>query len=280
MSKYMPHINVEYPKNNFQIFEEWFSENYKECNTDRELIPFFPTSYFVNNGYNENVQANKEAQEYIDGLDASKKWFVICQYDNGVIVDWKGKDVLEVNMSKKIGIEMPLICQPHPYTFSGEKKYIASFVGSKTHPCRNGLERYVNKEGWYISYEPHSIERYCEILSQSIFSICPRGYGFSSFRTCESLQQESIPVYLSDIFINVFDLDFDYFGVKHLAEDITTLALKLETMPEVEIATKQSRLKEVYDNYYSYEGAMKQIIKSLETEHNSWQQIREDATAL
>lgn len=265
MNKFQPHILPTYPPDNHLIFEEWFAQNFKGCNTDRELLPFFPTSYWVNNNYAQDIVAKKDAQDYIDSLE-NKKYFVICQYDDGCLIDWKGKDVLEFNMSKKVGIEMPLICQPHPYTFSGDKPYIASFVGSRTHPIRNGIERYINKKDWYISYEPHKIEHYCEVLSQSIFAICPRGYGASSFRTCEATQHGAIPVYLSDIFIECFDLDFNSFGVKHPAEDITTLALRLETMPDIDVATRLNNLKEVYENYYTYEGALKQIIKSLETE--------------
>ena len=93
MNKFTPHINVEYLKNNTLIFEEWFAQNYKGCKTDRELLPFFPTSYWVNNNYGNNEQAKQEAQDYICSLDKSKKYFSICQYDDGVLIHC---DVLDV----------------------------------------------------------------------------------------------------------------------------------------------------------------------------------------
>lgn len=269
MNKFTQHINVAYPSGNKPIFEEWFAENYKGCNTDRVLMPFFPTSYFVNNGYNENEQANREAQEYVDSLDHSKKWLIICQYDNGVIVDWKGMDVLEFNMSKKIGVEMPLLCQPHPYKFDGDKKYIASFVGSRTHPIRNELENLKGIDGFYISFEPHDIERYCEIISQSVFSLCPRGYGLNSFRTSESLQYRSIPVYISDEFINPFTIPFEEIGITITDKSLDKIDEILQSVPIETIFDKQEKLPKIYQDYYTYEGAMKQIIKILEEESAS-----------
>jgi len=93
------------------------------------------------------------------------------------MIDWNGKDVLEFNMSKNIGVGLPLLCQPHPYKFHSEKKWFASFVGSRTHPIRNELEKLRGKEGYYLSYDPHDIETYCRILHESVFALCPRGYA-------------------------------------------------------------------------------------------------------
>jgi len=136
---FKPHIIPVYPPHNELIFEEWFAENYKGCDTDRELLPIFPTSYHVNHSYNEDPIAMKALQDYADTLDTTKKYFLICQYDNGVLIDWKGKDVLEFNMSKQVGVQIPLICQPHPYKFPENKKWFANFVGSKTHPIRDSV---------------------------------------------------------------------------------------------------------------------------------------------
>lgn len=266
MSRFTEQIGVAYPPGNKPIFEEWFSENYKGCNTDRELIPFFPTSYWVNNDYGNNAQSKLELQNYIDSLDIRKKWFCICQYDDGVMVDWKGLDVLEFNMSKKVGIEIPLICQPHPYKFNTEKKYFASFVGGRTHPIRNELEKFKDLEDWYISFDPHSIEDYCRILHESVFALCPRGYGANSFRTTESLQYRTTPIYISDYFIGVFDADFNEFGLKVDSNDIGRLPKILDSNC-LDLMDKQTDIKHYYNEYYSYEGCFKNIIKSLELEY-------------
>jgi hypothetical protein len=269
MSKFTQPINVAYPAGNKPIFEEWFSENYKGCNTDRELIPVFFTSWWVNNNYGNDLAARKELQNYIDSLDRAKKWFCICQYDDGVMVDWKGLDVLEFNMSKKIGIELPLLCQPHPYKFDTPKKYLASFFGSRTHPVRDKLESFKDIKGYYISFEPHDIADYCRILHESIFALCPRGYGLSSFRTTEALQYGAIPIYISDSFIVPFDLNFNYYGLMIHSDTVDHLPEVLDNIPDMEIITKQDRCKQIYNDYYTFEGCFKNIIASLEIEYSS-----------
>lgn len=263
MRNFQPHINPIYPPNNNLIFEEWFAQNYNGSKTDRELLPFFPTSYWVNNNYAQDPIAKKEAQDYIDSLP-DKKYFVICQYDDGCLIDWKGKDVLEFNMSKKIGVELPLLCMPHPYKFSGEKKHLVNFVGSRTHQIRNELERFKGNHGWYISYERHEIEDYCRVMSESIFTLCPRGYGINSFRIAEALQYNSIPIYLSDEWVIPFGLWSDFILYVHSTEvdSIPDLVNRLvDKMPF-------SSIGQHYEKIYSYDGCFKMIIKSLETEYN------------
>lgn len=273
MNEFQPHINPVYPPANYLIFEEWFAENYKGCNTERELLPIFPTSFHVNNDYNNDGKGNDKSaalQSFVDSLDSSKKYFIICQYDDGCLLDWKGKDVLEFNMSKTNGVMIPLICQPHSVRYDKPKKYIASFIGSLTHPIRNKMvESLRGKDGYYISTEPHDYDTYNRIISESIFCLSPRGYGAASFRCyCEAVYQNSIPVYLSDTHIIPFGLDFDEFGVLMNEEDMGIIDELLIAITPEEIIRKQNNLPIYYDKYFSYEGCMQQIIKYLETEYH------------
>ena len=269
MNKFQPHINPIYPPNNTLIFEEWVTENYKGCNTDRELLPVHFTSYWVNNDYGNNQQARKELNDFLGTLDKSKKYWCVIQYDDGSMIDWRlfGLDVLEFNMSKTNGIMIPLICMPHPYKFKGGKKWLASFVGSRTHPIRNELEKLKNRDGYFISYEYGDIETYCRIMHESIFTLCPRGYGLSSFRLTESLQYGSIPVYISDDFVHPFGVRFDDYGVALNSRHIEFLAEELEKIEPEEIVRKQDNIQKYYDEYYTYEGCFKNIINELETEY-------------
>lgn len=261
-------ICVAYPSGNKPIFEEWVIDNYVGCDTDRVLIDIPFTSYWVNNNYANDLIAKQEIQAYIDTLPTDKKYFVICQYDDGVVVDWKGKDVLEFNMSKTRGIMIPLISQPQPFKFKGGKKWLANFVGSKTHPIRESAEKLKSNDSFYISYEPHSIENYCRIIHESIFTLCYRGYGANSFRTIESLQYGSIPVYISDEFIKPFDIDFEKFGLLIHISQVDNVAEILESIEPEKIIELQDNLQEVYEKYYTYQGCFNEIIKALETEYN------------
>ncbi len=268
-----PTINTVYPYNNFIEFERWCYHWYSEGKwgsiNGREYLPIFFCAYQVNNGYGSDRVAMDKLQDFIDTLPNEKRYWTCSQYDDGVGIDWEGKDVIEFNMSKKGEgkYPMPLICQPHPYKFpeSVPKKYFASFIGNRTHPLRNDLEKLVGKdERIYVSFENHNIEKYCEILSQSLFSLCPRGYGLSSFRIAESLQYGAIPVYYSDEFIIPHNIPFETYGVKiDAGVDILDYLSKTEPL---EIYKKQQNIKEAYEKLYTYEGNFNLIIEHLRNE--------------
>lgn len=268
---FRPHINVDYPPNNKIIFEEWFAENYKGCNTDRELLPVFFTSYWVNNDYGNDKEARRLLNDFLGKLDKSKKWFVPIQYDDGSMIDWRlfGLDVLEFNMSKQVGVQIPLICQPYSIRYDKPKKYIASFIGSITHPIRSKvIDALRGKDGYYISTDPHDYDRYNQIISESIFCLSPRGYGAASFRCyCEAVYQNAIPVYISDTHIIPFNLDFNEFGILMHENSIEILDDVLLSIQPEEIIEKQDNLSNYYDKYFSYIGCMNNIIKHLESEY-------------
>lgn len=273
-------INVDYPKGNRPIFEEWLSVNYLGCNTDRELIPVWFTSVWVNNGYGNDKRIKQEVQEFIDSLDRGKKFWCCTQYDDSVLIDLKDLDVLRFEMSKKTGVELPLLCQPHPFKFKGDKKWLASFVGSRTHPIRDSLDYLKNRDGYYISFGEHDIDSYCRILHESIFAICPRGYGINSFRCTEGLQYGAIPVYLSDEHIEPFGINFNSYGIKVHSQDAHRLHEIIEDIEPEEIIWRQDKCREVYEDIYTYQGCFSKIIKALEFEYYYRKQGGEIAEAV
>ena len=273
MSKFKELISVAYPPGNKPIFEEWLSENYNGCNTDRELIPVWFTSWWVNHNYGNDLAAKQELQNFIDSLDRNKKYWTCVQYDDSVLIDFKDLDVLRFEMSKPIGIGLPLLCQPHPYKFISEKKWLASFVGSRTHPIRDELEKFKNSPDYFISYERIDIDTYCRILHESIFALCPRGYGSNSFRASEAMQYNVIPVFIGDEFIHPFDLKLYDYGVVIHSKHIEFLEEILDKITPQEIEEKQRKCREIYEQYYTYTGCMDKIIKSLDSEYHNRQSI-------
>jgi hypothetical protein len=171
-------------------------------------------------------------------------------------------------MSKKNGIEIPLICIPHEIKYNLEKKYLVSFIGNITHNVRREIiDYYSNKDEYYISTEHHDYDSYNKILSESIFSLCPRGYGSASFRCySESIYQGAIPVYISDEHIIPFGIDFNKFGVLINNSEIANVDYILRSIPLVDIIKKQDALNEYYLKYFTYKGCLNNIIKSLENE--------------
>jgi hypothetical protein len=106
-------------------------------------------------------------------------------------------------------------------------------------------------------------------MSQSIFTLAPRGFGANSFRIAEAMQYGSIPVYISDEFILPFGVDFNRFGVLIEQNDAGRIEQVLELITPIEIIEKQNNLPGYYNEYYSFEGNMNSIKQSLETEYHN-----------
>lgn len=194
-----------YPVDNETPFEEWFYKNYQpERNkSGRVYLPIQWTAFYCNNKHGRDRKAMNRLQLFINSLDRGKKYFSICQYDDGILNDVSHFDILKFGMGCKGDVQLPLVCQPHKYEFKETGRPIfASFIGSITHPIREQMVKELQgKEGYFISTEPTSLHSYCYIMSQSKYVICCRGYGFSSFRIQESLQYGAKPIYLSNEFL-------------------------------------------------------------------------------
>ena len=263
-SEFQPHIRVDYPPNNHLIFEEWFERNIKgsEMFTERSYLPVFWTSYYVNHDYGNDRKAKQQLQDFINGLDKSKKYFTILQYDDGILNDISGLDIKVFGMGGgRYDYPLPLITQPHPYSFTNQRDVFCNFMGGLTHQIRKDLLPYAKKAGYLCSTSPMPIETYCMNLARSVFTLAPRGYGVTSFRLMEAVQFGSIPVYISDKFMLPHNEIFDY-GVLIEPHQVCVIDKILKHITSGEIAYKQQRLKEVWD-MFTYEGCKKRIYDNI-----------------
>lgn len=256
-----------YPEDNKHEFERWFYDNTQPDEiTGRTYLPVFWTAYWCNNGYGFKEKSRNNLQRFIDSLDRNKKYFTICQYDDGPIVDFKDLDIVVFGMSGgRIDYPIPLLCQPHGYKFDCQRDIFASFVGGDTHPIRKQLvEQFAGKKDCYVTMKKLPMKEYCNILARSVYALCPRGYGKSSFRIMEAIQYGAIPVYAStkNDFIIPYNCDFNKYGV--LIEDggVNGLPDALTSFSEFEIKTKQDAVKEMLVNYYNYESCKRLILNN------------------
>jgi len=102
-------------------------------------------------------------------------------------------------------------------------------------------------------------------MEKSIFSLCPRGYGSTSFRICESLQHGSIPIYVYDkSWIPWQDkFDFNDIGILIYEDNIKDIKNIIENKTEQEINNYKINGQKIYDDYFSFKGCTKNIIKKI-----------------
>jgi len=98
-----------------------------------------------------------------------------------------------------------------------------------------------------------------------VFSLCPRGYGKTSFRINESLNLGAIPVYIYDEPWIPFEdeLDFNEYGVLLHQGQLDDLDNILKSYNQEKINKMLEKGEEVYREYYTYEGCYDKIIKKL-----------------
>lgn len=200
-----------YPSDNTHEFERWFYDNtLPDEITGRNYLPIFWTAYWINNNYGKKERGINAIQRYIDSLPRDKKYFTICQYDDGPIVDFKDLDIIVFGMSGgRIDYPIPLLCQPHGYRFDCKRDIFASFIGGDTHPIRRELvKQFAGHKDCLVSLKKVQLKEYCHIMARSVFALCPRGYGKSSFRIVEAIQYGAIPVYISDEFVLPYNEEF------------------------------------------------------------------------
>lgn len=263
---FRPHIKVDYPPGNDLIFEEWFYQNYKpeENHSDRLYVPIFWTAYHVNNGYGKNRHALRDLQRLVNSFNRGNQFFSIIQYDSGPLVNLPNNWKLFAMSGSRIDYPLPLICKPHKYIHSEPRDIFCNFIGRLTHGYRRQMLQVLKGHPEYlINTNVLPIEEYCKILAKSVFTLCPRGFGQSSFRICEALQYGSIPVYVSDEFVIPHNHDFNEYGVKIHVNDMFRIPEILSQISPDEIRTKQETGLKIYNEKFSYNGCKQLILENL-----------------
>lgn len=253
--QFQPPHPMRYPSDNNIEFERWYFENF-DPHIGRVYLPIFWTGYYCKNKYGKDHKAIRDLQLFIDGLDKTKKYYTIVQYDDGILNDISGLDIKVFSMSGKGDYYLPLLCRPHRFQFKGRKDIFASFMGRITHPIRAEIAK-IKEPGWHIETTSHRMEVFCGIVAKSIFTLCPRGYGPTSFRIMEAMQYGSIPVYISDTFVEPHGIDFNEYGVKVPSGDIQALP---DILHAVDQKGRQDAVTYFYTKYFTYD-TNKRIVK-------------------
>jgi len=264
---FQPKENGIYPDNNNPNFEQWYLEKYQP-HEGRVYLPIMWTAFFKNNDYGQDKAAIEKLQLFIDSLDITKSYYTICQWDDGVLVDISKKDINVFGLgSNKCHYQLPLICHPHPYRFNLHRDIFCSFTGRDTHPLRTKI---LNRVGslpgnYYITSNRMSSQIFCEILYRSVFTLCPRGYGVTSFRVCEALQYGSIPVIISDTKYEPHKVDPRVYSIIIKEHEIPYMEHILSHYSEtIDYETIKNNLSTMYKELFTFESNRLSVLKNVD----------------
>lgn len=255
-----------YPSDNIEDFEFWLSKNLTINYGERTYLPITWTAYYRTCNYGKNINCIQLLQDFLNSLDTSKKYFTVIQWDDGVLNNLDHLDCFVFGMSGKgADYNLPLICMPHKFEFPGSwknKKFFLNFIGRVTHPIRQQMiDALPKRPDYYVSTKPHKLQEYCRIISESVITLCPRGYGPTSFRIQEAMQYGSIPIYISDEIIKPHGMN-----IIPSCNNVHELLKELEEKQDIKNIKNYSIILsinfDIYRNYFTYE-ANKKIIETI-----------------
>ena len=265
-NQFITRTNHIYPPGNNMIFEEYFFNEFSNqtINTDRSYIPILWTNFYISRGY--ATQDMSDLQNFLDSLPRDKKYFTIVQWDDGIKNDLNGLDIISFASGGIGDYAIPLINKPYTKNIK-QKNIFASFIGviNGRHSVREKMKNILsNKEGYFIS-EPSGFNNFKDTMERSIFSLCPRGYGKTSFRINESLNLGSIPVYIYDDPWLPFNdmINFKDYGVLISETDLIDIDNILKSYTNEDIDRMLRNGKKIYNDFYTYESCFKKIIEKL-----------------
>ena len=274
------------PYHNGEYLEEYFVRKFKEEKPKSEhlLIPVHWTAVFnyrskeglgpdTPNGLLRKGLFNKLAS-----LPKDKKYFTVSTHDDAPQGAFpKDTKHFFAGGNSLLGTDpIPLICSKLKFNLDPQKLIFCSFVGSATNPIRNqALESLSKKEGYLINafhWRPDVTQDqqklFIDVTARSRFTLCPRGYGATSYRLYEAMQLGSIPVYISDKHMLPWSDEIDWnsicVGYESQSDgNYDILDHFLKNLTESDVRKMQQKIKEIYSLYFTIPAVYNQIIKRV-----------------
>jgi hypothetical protein len=265
----------KYPRHNkdYGVEQDFFEyiKNNPELSTDNpdeadwHYLPIFWTRLHLNNNYGKNglEELQKECNNKI--LD-SKKTFCICQYDDGPLVNIGDTTQFLASRKSSIGIDIPLLSSPHRLPFlKQKKKFIASFIGRlSTHKIRIEMSNLLKDNKNILILNGNFGSRFfVKNTLKSLVSLCPRGYGGSSFRIFESMQLGVCPFLIGDLDTRPFKDFIDWNEFSLYTNSVEDIENKMLHKTKEQLIIMGEKAKDIYNKEIGYQKWCKYVLKEL-----------------
>lgn len=262
-----PYVGPTYPPYHKGAYlEEYFFRDFLNMgrSTTQYLIPVFWTNCYLS-GTTEGLQ------DKLNKLDPEREYFCVSQHDDAVKEDLPIKTLHFNAGGNKDGIPIPLVCSPI-WQPQREKTTFCSFVGSMTHPIRAKMENELRgragfqfySKGWTPEISTTGRDLFLKKTAESMFSLCPRGYGATSFRFYEALQLGAVPIFIFNKPWFPFEdvVDWEDFSIRVHESKIKHIPdILVEFAPFADKMAKAGQ--EAYYKFFSLEATTNQIIRIL-----------------
>jgi hypothetical protein len=262
--KFQPGVRLPYPPHSTKTTVDeyvggYISKRSGSIKCERAFLPIHWTPYqHITADYGRNAQRLNILKGFCSTI--REKCWTIHQYDDGALA--KIKDCIHLSAGGVGDIPIPLTCSKRNITVKMNPRLLCSFVGSPTHPIREELRKALEGQyGFHYELFMGANRDFVGMMIDSTFSLCPRGYGRTSFRMYEAIEAGSIPVYVSDVhWLPYTDvLDWDKFCVIVKESEIGSIVDRLRSISQERIAEMRAECIKLYDEYFSLDGVCLQV---------------------
>ena len=277
-----------------QFFYSFYLKNRDRFPRDIEYIPVFWHSY--ENCIRKNKILPTDLQDRLGSLGTNKKYFTVSSHFSGIRYQLPERttiftsatdhnDVFMVGNAKaqshwhkstsNMGIiKIPLLKHPCQNYNKKGKRSLCNFIGAiDTHLDRrrilsefsNNKSVVIKTYGWKELHEWEDKDFYPSIVGRSTFTLCPRGFGRTSYRLYESMQLGSVPIYFYDDKFLPYEDEINWKDICIMIpfdriEDSFRI-MKLKT--EVDIGEYRENIQKLYKKYFTREGVCEYILRKL-----------------
>lgn len=236
-------------------------------------LPIFWTDYYL---HCQTLLYSPAARNRIDAtierilheeLDPNRGYFTILEYDHP-IWDWHRFSQNVMVFSAGGGGDVPIPLLNGERTFRcAPKDILVSFMGQLDGPSNHGGVR----RRMYAACREIAVfgsgPTWRDVMQRSTFTLCPRGLGRASFRLYEALSCGSIPIYIWDDaeWLPWSDeIDWTEIAISVNVDDVERIPDIIRSQTSVEIRAKQEAIRALHDDYFTFAGTCRQIVRRLE----------------
>ncbi len=224
-------------------------------------------------------------RRFLQTLPAGRRYFTVSQHDDGLAqrgAYQPNRPIYEFSAGGVGDVPIPLLCDLHR-PIPKRRDIRASFVGALStvthrYAARDAMAAALAGRSEYLirdvtpvwgdvdsrSLAEKSAE-FIETMCRSVFALCPRGYGKTSFRLYEAMQLGCIPVYIYDEpWLPYADaIDWNEICVLVHISQADRLHDILSSKTDRDIAAMRNRIAELWPDYFTLDGVMRQLPRYL-----------------
>lgn len=245
----------------------WFAEH-------RPDLPFVPVAWTQTYLRRRAFRPQPDAQMVLDSLDPTWRYFTVCLNDDGIL-ESVPSNVTVFSAGGAGDAAIPMLCDPHPIR-DCSRDLFCTFVGALTAPANNrtGVRPAMaaamdGKPGVHLIDRTADVEAFELVMARSMFALCPRGYGRTSYRLYEAMQMGAVPVYVYDDpgpWLPWADvMDWSQLAVLCHVAELPGLYDRLAGMTAAAWCGMRAAIRAAWLDHFTMDGMCRQIVRMMDT---------------